>query len=99
MARNAKKSEVKFIEKEVNECITVRMYPPQKDRANASLTLDVISGHLVIYGSAVKGRNGWFFSYPQYKSKDGEYKNLVFALEKEVNDGIAATLEECAKEF
>lgn len=98
MAKKAANPE--YIEKEATDDITVRMYDPGKNnKARASLTLEVGGGRMVIYGNAVSGKNGWFFSYPQYKTKDGEYKNLVFALDKEVNDAISAALEECAESF
>lgn len=98
MAKKAANPE--YIEKEATDDITVRMYDPGKNnKARASLTLEVGGGKMVIYGNAVKGKNGWFFSYPQYKTKDGEYKNLVFALDKEVNDAISAALEECAEAY
>ena len=98
MAKKASNPE--YIEKEATEDILVRMYDPGKsNKARASLTLEVGGGKMVIYGNAVNGKNGWFFSYPQYKTKDGEYKNLVFALDKEVNDAISSALEECADEY
>lgn len=96
MAKKAEKTE--YAEKEATDDILVRMYDPgKKDKTRASLTLEVGGGKMVIYGNAVNGKSGWFFSYPQYKSKDGEYKNLVFALDREINDAISAALEECAE--
>lgn len=98
MAKKTSKPE--YVEKEATEDITVRMYDPgKKDKCSASLTLEVGGGKMVIYGNAVNGKNGWFFSYPQYKNKDGEYKNLVFALDKEINDAISSALEEAADEY
>lgn len=98
MAKKASNPE--YIEKEATDDILVRMYDPgKKDKTRASLTLEVGGGKMVIYGNAVNGKNGWFFSYPQYKTKEGEYKNLVFALDKEVNDAISGALEECADEY
>lgn len=95
MAKKASKPE--YIEKEASDDIIVRMYDPcKKDKTRASLTLEVGGGRIVIYGNAVNGKSGWFFSYPQYKNKEGEYKNLVFALDREVNDAIDEALEECA---
>lgn len=98
MAKKSSKPE--YVEKEATEDITVRMYDPgKKDKCSASLTLEVGGGKMVIYGNAVNGKNGWFFSYPQYKNKEGEYKNLVFALDKEINDAISSALEEAADEY
>lgn len=98
MAKKASNPE--YIEKEATDDILVRMYDPGKNnKARASLTLEVGGGKMVIYGNAVNGKGGWFFSYPQYKSKDGEYKNLVFALDREINDAISEALEECADEY
>lgn len=95
MAKKASKPE--YIEKEATDDIMVRMYDPGKNnKARASLTLEVCGGKMVIYGDAVNGKNGWFFSYPQYKTKDGEYKNLVFAIDKEINVAISGALEEAA---
>lgn len=99
MAKKAA-SNPEYIEKEATDDILVRMYDPGKNnKARASLTLEVGGGKMVIYGNAVNGKNGWFFSYPQYKTKDGEYKNLVFALDKEVNDAISGALEEAADAY
>lgn len=96
MAKKVSKAE--YAEKEATDDILVRMYDPgRKDKTRASLTLEVGGGKMVIYGRAVNGKSGWFFSYPQYKSKDGEYKNLVFALDREINDAISSALEECAE--
>lgn len=96
MAKKAS-SKPEYIEKEATDDILVRMYDPGKsNKARASLTLEVGGGKMVIYGNAVNGKGGWFFSYPQYKSKDGEYKNLVFALDREINDAISTALEEAA---
>lgn len=98
MAKKTSKPE--YVEKEATDDITVRMYEPgKKDKCSASLTLEVGGGKMVIYGNAVNGKNGWFFSYPQYKNKEGEYKNLVFALDKEINDAISSALEEAADEY
>ena len=98
MAKKTSKPE--YVEKEATDDITVRMYDPgKKDKCSASLTLEVGGGKMVIYGNAVNGKNGWFFSYPQYKNKEGEYKNLVFALNKEINDAISSALEEAADEY
>lgn len=98
MAKKASNPE--YIEKEATDDILVRMYDPgKKDKTRASLTLEVGGGHMVVYGNAVNGKNGWFFSYPQYKTKEGEYKNLVFALDKEVNDAISGALEEAADAY
>ena len=98
MAKKASNPE--YIEKEATEDILVRMYDPGKNnKTRASLTLEVGGGKMVIYGNAVNGKGGWFFSYPQYKSKDGEYKNLVFALDREINDAISGALEEAAETY
>lgn len=96
--RENKKPE--YVEVKVGDNMTVRMYDPGKeDTARASLTIEVEGGPLVVYGNAVNGRNGWFFSYPQYKNKDGEYKNLVFALNRETNEAISNALEDAADNF
>lgn len=97
MAKQNKEKRPEYVELQATDDITVRMYDPGKnDKVRASLTLDVGGGKMVIYGNAVNGKNGWFFSYPQYKGKDGEYKNLVFALDKEINDAISSALEDGA---
>lgn len=92
-----KPSNPEYIEKEASDDILVRMYDPgKKDKVRASLTLEVGGGKMIVYGNAINGKSGWFFSYPQYKTKEGEYKNLVFALDREINDAISSALEECA---
>lgn len=89
-----------YVEREAGDDITVRMYDPGKQKsARASLTLELAAGKMVIYGNAVNSKNGWFFSYPQYKAKDGSYKNLVFSLDKEINEAISAALEDAADEY
>lgn len=88
-----------YIDVEATEDITVRVYPPEGKRARASLVVETSAGKLCIYGNAMNGKNGWFYSYPQYKGKDGEYHNLVFALDKEVNDAISNALEEGISSF
>ncbi len=102
MARRERENKKKpeYVEVKVGDNMTVRMYDPGKDdKTRASLTVAVEGGALVIYGNAVNGRNGWFFSYPQYKDKDGDYHNLVFALNKETNEAISNALEDAADTF
>lgn len=94
MAKNTKAKKAEYKEQNATEDIVVRVYPGSGDRLSASLTIEVAEGHIVIYGQAVNGKNGWFFSYPSYKGNDGEYHNIVYALEKEVNDSIAEALSE-----
>lgn len=96
--RENKKPE--YVEVKVGDNMIVRMYDPGKDdTARASLTIEVEGGPLVVYGNAVNGRNGWFFSFPQYKTKQGDYKNLVFALNRETNEAISNALEDAADNF
>lgn len=98
--REREKKNPEYVEVKVGDNMIVRMYDPGKDdTARASLTVGVEGGPLIIYGNAVNGRNGWFFSYPQYKNKDGEYKNLVFALNRETNEAISNALEDAADKF
>ena len=58
----AKKSDYK--EENATEDIVVRVYPGKGERLSASLTIETEVGHVVIYGQAVDGKNGWFFSFP-----------------------------------
>ena len=98
MAKRAENTKAKktaqYKELNATEDIVVRVYPGDEDRLSASLTIETTAGHIVIYGQAVNGKNGWFFSYPSYKGKDGEYHNIVYALEKEVNENISEALSE-----
>lgn len=92
---NGKKAEYKELNATEDIVVrVVRIYPGDEDRLSASLTIETTAGHIVIYGQAVNGKNGWFFSYPSYKGKDGEYHNVVYALEKEVNENISEALSE-----
>lgn len=91
---NTKAKKPDYKEKDATEDITVRVYPGKGDRLSASITVETTEGHVVIYGQAVNGKNGWFFSYPSYKGKDGEYHNIVYAIEKEVNEAISEALSE-----
>ena len=96
--RENKKPE--YVEVKVGDNMIVRMYDPGKDdTARASLTIGVEGGPLIVYGNAVNGRTGWFFSFPQYKTKQGDYKNLVFALNRETNEAISNALEDAADNF
>lgn len=102
MARRERENKKKpeYVEVKVGDNMTVRMYDPGKDdTARASLTIAVEGGDLVVYGNAINGRHGWFFSFPQYKNKQGEYKNLVFALNRETNEAISNALEDAADTF
>lgn len=102
MARRERENKKKpgYVEVKVGDYMTVRMYDPGKDdTTRASLTIEVEGGPLVVYGNAVNGRYGWFFSYPQYKDKHGDYKNLVFALNRETNEAISNALEDAADTF
>lgn len=65
---------------------------------------DVIHGTICI-GSYLfikivmrKGKNGWFISYPSYKDKNGDYKDLVFAT-KAFNEAIIKKFEESLKVY
>lgn len=89
---NTKAKKPEYKEENATEDIVVRVYPGKGDRLSASLTIETEVGHVVIYGQAVDGKNGWFFSFPSYKGKDGEYHNIVYALEKEVNEAISEAL-------
>lgn len=98
--RERKKKNPEYVEVKVGNNMTVRMYDPGKDdTTRASLTIEVVCGPLIVYGNAVNGRNGWFFSYPQYRDKQGNYKNLVFALNRETNEAISNALEDAAENF
>ena len=94
MAKNTNAKKADYKEQNATEDIVVRVYPGRGDRLSASLTIEVAVGHFVIYGQAVNGKKGWFFSYPSYKGKDREYHNVAYALEKEVNDSIAEALSD-----
>lgn len=89
---NTKAKKPSYKEENATEDIVVRAYPGEGDRLSASLTIETEVGHVVIYGQAVNGKNGWFFSWPSYKGKDGEYHNTAYALEKDVNDAISEAL-------
>ena len=57
-----------------------------KIKASASITVD---DSLVITGlKVIDGNKGLFVSMPNYKTKDGEYKDSVFPLSKELRQQI-----------
>ena len=89
---NTKAKKPDYKEENATEDIVVRVYPGKGERLSASLTIETEVGHVVIYGQAVDGKKGWFFSFPSYKGKDGEYHNIVYALEKDVNEAISEAL-------
>ena len=90
---NTKAKKPSYKEESATEDITVRVYPKDgEDRLSASVTIETEAGGIVIYGQAVNGKNGWFFSWPSYKGKDGEYHNTAYALEKDANDAISEAL-------
>jgi DNA-binding cell septation regulator SpoVG len=97
MAKRAENTKAKkaaeYIEENATEDIVVRVYPKDgSERLSASVTIESEAGHIVIYGQAVDGKNGWFFSWPSYKGKDGKYHNTAYALEKDVNEAISEAL-------
>lgn len=54
-------------------------------------------GSLNVYGLSVditirSGKKGMFISYPSYKNKDGEYKNLVSNFSKSFNEILASVV-------
>lgn len=57
-----------------------------------------IGSYLFIKIVMRKGKNGWFISYPSYKDKDGQYKELVFAT-KAFNAAIIEKFEENIKVY
>lgn len=73
----------------VTDC---RVYTTERDDivANCSVTFNDL---LVVTGiKLINGKRGLFASMPQYKAKDGEYKDMVFPLSKELRAEITNVL-------
>ena len=95
--RNTKKAETaKQAKAPANSIITdVRVFPIEDGKgilANASVTL---GGVFVVTGlKVIDGKKGAFVSMPQYKSKDGEWKDSCFPITAEFRgELIDAVLE------
>lgn len=48
----------------------------------------LIAGCFVIYISVYEGVNGYFISYPNYKDNEGEYHDLAYCMDVQVNEGL-----------
>lgn len=68
------------------------------------VTLSIVEGNETDFGSLTffgvrinvayrMGKNGVFISYPQYKTKDGEYKDHVTSYNKDLNALVRAIIE------
>jgi DNA-binding cell septation regulator SpoVG len=66
-----------------------------KDKIHGTIC---IGSYLFIRIVMRKGKNGWFISYPSYKDKNGDYKDLVFAT-KAFNETIIKKFEENLKAY
>ena len=95
--RSTKKAETAKQAKAVsNSIITdVRVFPVEGGKgilANASVTL---GGVFVVTGlKVIDGKKGAFVSMPQYKSKDGEWKDSCFPITAEFREELSdAVLE------
>ena len=53
----------------------------------------------VAYTRVIKGRNGWFISYPSYETKSGEFKDYIFCVDKDINAEIDLAVKEFADEY
>ena len=95
--RNTKKAETaKQAKTQSGSIITdVRVFPIEDGKgilANASVTL---GGVFVVTGlKVIDGKKGAFVSMPQYKSKDGEWKDSCFPITAEFREELSdAVLE------
>ena len=69
---------------------TVKIFITGKEQGNtkafASLTIE---DSICITGlKLVEGKSGLFVSFPQYKNKEGEYKDIVFPVTKEFREKL-----------
>lgn len=70
--------------------VTSKVYLTKKEMGNlkafASITIE---DKIVITGlKVVKGKNGLFINFPQYKDSNGDYKDIAFPLSKETRNNL-----------
>ena len=99
--RNTKKAETKNEQASFAKSIIsdVRIFPIEDGKgilANASVTF---GGVFVVTGiKVIDGKKGAFVSMPQYKSKDGEWKDSCFPItadfREELSDAVLEAYED-----
>ena len=72
---------------------TLRVYPATRRKQNDFFVISLECG-FAITGQVVEYDEGIFLSYPSYKNKDGEYKNLAYCFDKDVIAELQEILDE-----
>lgn len=70
--------------------ITCKTYPLENGKNNVLAMVSLtIEEKIVVTGiRLLDGKKGKFISFPSYKTKDDEYKDIVYPLNKELRDKL-----------
>lgn len=74
--------------------ITVTVYPNKENNTNlkAMVILEVEDCLIINSVKIVEGKKGLFVSMPQYKDKNGDYKDIVYANSKKKRNSLTALI-------
>lgn len=74
--------------------IKVTVYPNKESNTNlkAMVILEVEDCLIINSVKIVEGKNGLFVSMPQYKTKNGDYKDIVYTNSKEKRNSLTALI-------
>ena len=86
---NPKESDL-FVELDKDGYITLDLYDRGRKGISAKITL---CDAFVIYARVVEGKNGAFLSYPNFKTKDGDYVNQAYCFDTDINKAINEAIE------
>ena len=86
---NPKESDL-FVELDKDGNITLDLYDRGAKGINAKITL---CDAFVIYAKVVGGKNGLFLSYPNFKTKDGDYVNQAYCFDTDINKAINEAID------
>ena len=70
--------------------VTSKVYLTKKEMGNLKAFATItIEDKIVITGlKVVEGKNGLFISFPQYKDSNGDYKDIVYPLNKDFRNNL-----------
>ena len=70
--------------------VTSKVYLTNKEMGNLKAFASIaIEDKIVITGlKVVDGKNGLFISFPQYKDSNGDYKDIVYPLNKDTRNNL-----------
>lgn len=71
----------------VMDGVVVRYNPNDLNNDKINIAIRLLD-KFIIYARIVKYSKGEFISYPNYKGKNGEYHDLSYCLDKDINEKI-----------